>query len=363
MRIMLAAVTYSVVLRDGSGTSVEASVSHYPHVGMIVPRASYRSAGATQAAIGGAAQPTYDDLQYARGGDYRDLSVVCADVAASHPQRLGIQFAMIDDRGQGAYTGPLCVPYADHRYERRGGSAVAVAGNHLANEDVLHDMFMVWLDQYERLGLQELAISMLRAGAAASGDRRGDCSATLCVTTGTGFRRYDVERAVDPVELLDLQTPVRGVHFNGAIPLDPQPRDPQVAAITTSVSAFNAAMKQRKPDDAIRYATAALPLLPADVVPTFRPDHLRWVSHLLWRQNRFAEAEAYAKESAKFGRLWLELSRDIVDLTDRSTKIAGPEELAEADFHRWLVPVLEVELGRPDPQIDGQSTPGLTVDL
>ncbi len=172
--------TFSIVALDpDSGDLGVATQSKYLAVGSVVPWARFNAGAiATQAW----ANASFGSL----GLDLLEQDVGAIDtlerLIESDPGRQSRQVGVVDTDGTAAaFTGEECQAWAGHVT----GPGFVCLGNILAGEGVVHAM----ADTFEAPGEEDFAaklLSVLAAGQAAGGDRRGRQSAALLVAREGG---------------------------------------------------------------------------------------------------------------------------------------------------------------------------------
>jgi uncharacterized Ntn-hydrolase superfamily protein len=191
-------MTWSVVARDkASGQLAVAVATKFFAAGAIVPYvASKIGAIATQALV----NPYYgiDGLRLLRegrpAGDALEI-LKSADAGESHRQ-----VQIVDACGNVAvHTGKYCLPWACHAV----GDAFSVAGNMLAGQRVIDDVFEAYVRNSAAPFARRLIAAML-AGEAAGGDRRGRQSAALIIVGDNEWPALDLRVDDHPTPLQEL---------------------------------------------------------------------------------------------------------------------------------------------------------------
>jgi uncharacterized Ntn-hydrolase superfamily protein len=191
-------MTWSVVARDkASGQLAVAVATKFFAAGAIVPYvASKIGAIATQALVNpyygidglrllGEGRPAGDALEILKsndaGGSHRQVQIVdaCGNVAV--------------------HTGKYCIPWACHAV----GDAFSVAGNMLAGQRVIDDVFEAYVRNSAAPFARRLIAAML-AGEAAGGDRRGRQSAALIIVGDNEWPALDLRVDDHPAPLEEL---------------------------------------------------------------------------------------------------------------------------------------------------------------
>jgi uncharacterized Ntn-hydrolase superfamily protein len=237
--------TFSVVAFDPATGDLGVAVqSKFFGVGSVVPFA--------RAGVGAVATQAFANTTY--GPEGLDLLAkglapeeVCAALTGKDEGRDRRQVGIVDGRGSAAaFTGTKTMAWAGHRT----GKHYAVQGNILAGEEVVRAMAEAFEASTEPL--PERLVSVLAAGQAAGGDRRGMQSAALLVVrAGGGYAGFDdrwvdlrVEDHEKPIEelarLLGLHRkfypPPPPVDLTGFLP-EPDP-DPAAGPLATPRAAF-----------------------------------------------------------------------------------------------------------------------------
>ena len=168
--------TFSIVARDArTGDLGVAVATARTNVGSLVPWASRAGAIATQGRVNtDIARRALRLLEQAI-----PLPVALSTLLHDDPDHERRQVHGLDGHGRGfAHTGSRCVAWAGH--ER--GLDFSVAGNMLAGPQVIGAMAGAFR-RMEALALAERLLTVLEAGQAAGGDKRGKQSAALLVAS------------------------------------------------------------------------------------------------------------------------------------------------------------------------------------
>jgi uncharacterized Ntn-hydrolase superfamily protein len=167
-------MTWSIIARDAGGAFGVAIATRFFAVGALCPHAaSGVGALSTQALV----NPHYgrQGLELLRAGV--PAAEVVKRLTAPDEGREHRQLHVIDAAGRIAqHTGSACVEWAGVV----AGDGFSVAGNMLANENVVRDTASAF-QQNSKLVFAERLIAALEAGEAAGGDKRGKQSAALLV--------------------------------------------------------------------------------------------------------------------------------------------------------------------------------------
>jgi uncharacterized Ntn-hydrolase superfamily protein len=190
-------MTFSIVARDpDTGDLGVATATAGPFVGWLVPHGAHGvGAVATQAMTN--PYLAVDLLQALGDGTIEQALNRALDRDAERERR---QIIAVDRTGRAVgWTGSQCEDFAGHVV----GDGVAVAGNILAGESVLHEM----LSAYSRPGtLGSRLLAALKAGAAVGGDSRGTGSAALKVYGREAYPLLDLRVDASKVPLAELET-------------------------------------------------------------------------------------------------------------------------------------------------------------
>jgi len=184
--------TFSVVARDAQGDLGVAVATARPNVGSLVPWVSRHGAIATQARV---------DTDLGRTG----LALLAQDVPidaalgallARDPERERRQVHGVDTRRGFVHTGSECVEWRGHEQ----GPDYSVAGNMLAGPQVIGAMASAFR-RTSGLELAERLLTVLEAGQAAGGDKRGKQSAALLVASAEPrmYHNLRVDDHEDPI--------------------------------------------------------------------------------------------------------------------------------------------------------------------
>ena len=215
-------MTWSIIARDSAGGQIGIAVAtRFFAVGARVPHiAAGFGAVATQALV----NPYYgiDGTRLLREGKSPD-DIVKALLAADSG-REARQLHIMDVQGRiAAHTGRDCVDWCGH-IARDG---VSIAGNMLANTNVLEETAKVYRDN-ETLPFAQRLIAAMKAGETAGGDKRGKQSAALLIHGEEEWSDLDlrVDDHADPLaELARLEqvSRERWVHFRKFLPTRANP--------------------------------------------------------------------------------------------------------------------------------------------
>jgi len=200
--------TFSVVARDAHGNVGVAVSTARPNVGSLVPWVSARGAIATQARV---------DTDLGRHGlalldQDLPIDVALSSLLAKDPERARRQLHGVDLKRGFVHTGSECVPWAGHEQ----GPDYSVAGNMLTGPEVIGAMAGAFR-RTASLDLAERLLTVLEAGQAAGGDKRGKQSAALLIARAEP-RMYDnlrVDDHTDPVAELRRVFTVVVEHVKG----------------------------------------------------------------------------------------------------------------------------------------------------
>ncbi|GAA3822362.1 DUF1028 domain-containing protein [Streptomyces chiangmaiensis] len=173
-------MTFSIVARSGPAFGI-AVASKFPAVGAVVP--------AAEAGVGAVATQAAANLRYLPQGlallrtGLQPADVV-AGLVATDRERAHRQLGIVGPEGPGVtYTGEECLDWAGGT----AGDGYAIQGNILAGPEVIEAMESAWLSSPE-VALDRRLVSVLAAGDAAGGDRRGRQSTALYVVSpGAGY--------------------------------------------------------------------------------------------------------------------------------------------------------------------------------
>jgi uncharacterized Ntn-hydrolase superfamily protein len=193
--------TFSIVACDPDSGYWGVAVSTFPpSVGAVVPWAEWKvGAVATQANSNYTFGPR--GLELLRKG--LDAETVVRRLTRADPGRDERQLAVVDGRGRpAAWTGTKCIDSARHIT----GEGFSCQGNMLRNDTVVPAMVRAF--ESSRGTLASRFVRVLRAGAAAGGDKRGMVSAAMLVVHRERWMRpiwtdhwvdLRVDRSADPV--------------------------------------------------------------------------------------------------------------------------------------------------------------------
>ena len=215
-------MTWSIIARDSAGGQIGIAVAtRFFAVGARVPHiAAGFGAVATQALV----NPYYgiDGARLLREGKSPD-DIVKALLAADSG-REARQLHVMDLQGRiAAHTGSDCVDWCGH-IARDG---ISIAGNMLANADVLEETAKAYRDN-QTLPFAQRLIAAMKAGETAGGDKRGKQSAALLIHGEEEWSDLDlrVDDHLDPLaELARLEqvSRERWVHFRKFLPTRANP--------------------------------------------------------------------------------------------------------------------------------------------
>ncbi|HEX7221206.1 MAG TPA: DUF1028 domain-containing protein [Burkholderiales bacterium] len=166
-------MTWSIIARDASGALGVAIATRFFAVGALCPHGeSTVGALSTQALV----NPFYGrhGLELLRAG--LPAPEVVRRLTAPDEGRDHRQVHIVDAAGRiGQHTGVKCVGWCG----ALAGDGFSVAGNMLANEDVIRETARTF--EQSKKPFAERLIAALEAGEAAGGDKRGKQSAALLV--------------------------------------------------------------------------------------------------------------------------------------------------------------------------------------
>jgi uncharacterized Ntn-hydrolase superfamily protein len=166
-------MTWSIIARDASGALGVAIATRFFAVGALCPHGeSTVGALSTQALV----NPFYGrhGLELLRAG--LPAPEVVRRLTAPDEGRDHRQLHIVDAAGRiGQHTGAKCVGWCG----ALAGDGFSVAGNMLANEDVIRETARTF--EQSKKPFAERLIAALEAGEAAGGDKRGKQSAALLV--------------------------------------------------------------------------------------------------------------------------------------------------------------------------------------
>ena len=215
-------MTWSIIARDSAGGQIGIAVAtRFFAVGARVPHiAAGFGAVATQALV----NPYYgiDGARLLREGKSPD-DIVKALLAADSGGEAR-QLHVMDLQGRiAAHTGRDCVDWCGH-IARDG---ISIAGNMLANADVLEETAKAYRDN-QTLPFAQRLIAAMKAGETAGGDKRGKQSAALLIHGEEEWSDLDlrVDDHLDPLaELARLEqvSRERWVHFRKFLPTRANP--------------------------------------------------------------------------------------------------------------------------------------------
>ena len=169
-------MTFSIVARDpDTGALGVATATAGPVVGALVP---HGAAGVGAIATQALTNPylAYDGLDLLAGGTNAQGALDGALARDPAPELR--QVIVVDGSGAtAAWTGPSCQGVAGHLLE----DGFAVAGNLIANEEVLEAMASGYREARGLAHLSDRLLMAMEAGATAGGDSRGVGSAAIKV--------------------------------------------------------------------------------------------------------------------------------------------------------------------------------------
>jgi uncharacterized Ntn-hydrolase superfamily protein len=214
-------MTWSIIARDpASGAFGVAIATRFFAVGALCPHAaSGVGALSTQALV----NPHYGK----QGLDLLRAGVAAADIVqrltAPDEGREHRQLHVIDAAGRiGQFTGKQCIEWAG----AIAGDGFSVAGNMLANENVVRDTTKAFSGS--KRPFPEKLIAALEAGQAAGGDKRGKQSAALLIFSKEEYPDLDL-RVDDHAEpLAELKRLYEKAHerFVGYLTCSPSKANP-----------------------------------------------------------------------------------------------------------------------------------------
>jgi len=269
--------TFSIVARDPQTGELGVAVqSHYFSVGPVVPWAEAGvGAVATQSLVLVDYGPNGLDLM--RAGMTAGQALDSLLKADAHNE--GRQVAMVDAKGNvAAYTGKSCIPDAGHRT----GAQYSVQANLMANDKVWPAMAAAF--EGTKGDLAERMLAALEAGQKVGGDIRGMQSAALVVVKAQpsgkpwADRLFDLRVEDSPEPLKELRRLVR------------------LRRAYNFEDAGDAAITEKRPEEAMRHYEAAMKLAPDVVELQF------WAAVSMYTNGREKEAlplfrKVFAKEA------------------------------------------------------------------
>ncbi|MHA6298237.1 DUF1028 domain-containing protein [Devosia sp. CAU 1758] len=193
-------MTFSIVAHDPlTGALGVATATAGPMVGALVPHgASGFGIIATQALTN--PYLAYDALDLLAGGS--DAQQAMDKAVAGDPSPELRQFIIVDAAGNTAgWTGQSCQGVAGHLL----GAGFAVAGNLVANDDVLPVMAAAFGNAHKLDPLSVRLLAAMEAGAIAGGDRRGVGSAAIKVFHRERFPLLDIRVDWSETAMADLR--------------------------------------------------------------------------------------------------------------------------------------------------------------
>jgi uncharacterized Ntn-hydrolase superfamily protein len=210
-------MTWSIIAIDSASGQIGIAVAtRFFAVGARVPHiAAGFGAVATQALV----NPYYgiDGVKLLRDG--KNPQDIITTLLAADPGRESRQLHIMDVQGRiAAHTGTDCVDWCGHL----DGDGFSIAGNMLANGEVLEETAKAYIANDNRPFAQRL-IAAMKAGEAAGGDKRGKQSAALLIHDTEEWSALDlrVDDHLDPLaELARLEevSRERWVHFRKFLP-------------------------------------------------------------------------------------------------------------------------------------------------
>jgi uncharacterized Ntn-hydrolase superfamily protein len=210
-------MTWSIIAIDGASGQIGIAVAtRFFAVGARVPHiAAGFGAVATQALV----NPYYgiDGVRLLRDG--KNPQDIITTLLAADSGRESRQLHIMDVQGRiAAHTGTDCVNWCGHL----NGDGFSIAGNMLANGEVLDETAKAYIANDSRPFAQRL-ITAMKAGEAVGGDKRGKQSAALLIHGTEEWSALDlrVDDHLDPLaELARLEevSRERWVHFRKFLP-------------------------------------------------------------------------------------------------------------------------------------------------
>lgn len=190
-------MTWSIIARDASGALGVAIATRFFAVGALCPHA--------ESGVGALSTQALVNPHYGRQGlDLLRAGVPAPEVVkrlvAPDEGREHRQVHAVDAQGRiGQFTGAKCIDWCG----AISGEGFSVAGNMLANENVVRETAKAYQDGKGSFG--EKLISALQAGEAAGGDKRGRQSAALLVFSTEDYPALDlrVDDHADPLAELE----------------------------------------------------------------------------------------------------------------------------------------------------------------
>jgi uncharacterized Ntn-hydrolase superfamily protein len=236
-------MTWSIIAIDGASGQIGIAVAtRFFAVGARVPHiAAGFGAVATQALV----NPYYgiDGVKLLRDG--KNPQDIVATLLAADTGRESRQLHIMDVQGRiAAHTGTDCVDWCGHL----DGDGFSIAGNMLANGEVLDETAKAYIANDDRPFAQRL-IAAMKAGEAVGGDKRGKQSAALLIHGTEEWSALDlrVDDHLDPLaELARLEevSRERWVHFRKFLPTRRNPAGiTDRAIIDASIAAATAEHK------------------------------------------------------------------------------------------------------------------------
>ena len=223
-------MTFSIVAFDPeTGDLGVAAQSKFPNVGAVIPFA--------QAGVGAVATQSFSNTAYATRGfallENGATPQQAVDILTGNDADRGYrQMGIVDAQGRAAtFTGTQCFDWCGGLT----GENFAVQGNVLTGEAVITAMARTF--QATSGPLAERLMTVLSAGQAAGGDRRGQQSAALLVVRKNGGYGANNDRYVDisvcdhptPIEELERIYALYGLTFFRSLPENLVPVDTAIA--------------------------------------------------------------------------------------------------------------------------------------
>ena len=193
-------MTFSIVAHDpATGALGVATATAGPMVGALVPHgAPGVGAIATQALTN--PYLAYDGMDLLAGGADAQQALDKAIAGDLSPELR--QLIIVDAAGNTAgWTGQSCQGVAGHLLEQ----GFAVAGNLVANDEVLGVMHLAYRQSSGPDLLSEKLLAAMEAGAAAGGDRRGVGSAAIKVFHRERYPLIDIRVDWSATTMVDLR--------------------------------------------------------------------------------------------------------------------------------------------------------------
>lgn len=219
-------MTWSIVARDPqTGNFGIAVATRFFAVGSLLPHIrGGQCAVATQAFI----SPLWGMEAADRLAAGEAPEAVIADLTARDRGQSQRQIHMIDARGRiGAHTGAACIDWCG-QVQAEG---VSVAGNMLANGQVIADTLACYLDHPD-LPFAERLLGAMEAGEAAGGDKRGKQSAALRIHRSEDYPWIDIRADDHPDPLAELRRLYDVAHERYLIVADAMPTRANFSGVT-----------------------------------------------------------------------------------------------------------------------------------